>query len=59
MGACKLWGEVGRWLVIALIQIFKYAFLSRPSCSFLYNLMRISHLYVITSHGVEAVMTLC
>lgn len=25
MGACKLWGEVGRWLVIALIQIFKYA----------------------------------
>ncbi|CAF87528.1 unnamed protein product, partial [Tetraodon nigroviridis] len=23
MGACKLWGEVGRWLVIALIQIFK------------------------------------
>lgn len=25
MGACKLWGEVGRWLVIALIQILKYA----------------------------------
>lgn len=24
MGAGKLWGEVGRWLVIALIQIFKY-----------------------------------
>ncbi|KAM9860759.1 peroxisomal biogenesis factor 16 [Aulostomus maculatus] len=23
MGACKLWGEVGRWLVIGLIQIFK------------------------------------
>uniref|UniRef100_H3CGN5 Peroxisomal membrane protein PEX16 n=1 Tax=Tetraodon nigroviridis TaxID=99883 RepID=H3CGN5_TETNG len=23
MGACKLWGKVGRWLVIALIQIFK------------------------------------
>lgn len=26
MGACKLWGEVGRWLVIALIQIFKSVF---------------------------------
>ncbi|KAF0022361.1 hypothetical protein F2P81_025397 [Scophthalmus maximus] len=24
MGACRLWGEVGRWLVIGLIQIFKY-----------------------------------
>uniref|UniRef100_A0A3B3CBV7 Peroxisomal membrane protein PEX16 n=1 Tax=Oryzias melastigma TaxID=30732 RepID=A0A3B3CBV7_ORYME len=23
MGACKLWGEVGRWLVIALVQICK------------------------------------
>lgn len=27
MGACKLWGEVGRWLVIGLIQIFKYGLL--------------------------------
>lgn len=27
MGACKLWGEVGRWLVIGLIQIWKYALL--------------------------------
>uniref|UniRef100_A0A3Q1ERU6 Peroxisomal membrane protein PEX16 n=1 Tax=Acanthochromis polyacanthus TaxID=80966 RepID=A0A3Q1ERU6_9TELE len=26
MGACKLWGEVGRWLVIGLIQIFKAVF---------------------------------
>ncbi|KAI3377799.1 hypothetical protein L3Q82_008458 [Scortum barcoo] len=26
MGACKLWGEVGRWLVIGLIQIFKAIF---------------------------------
>lgn len=26
MGAGKLWGEVGRWLVIALLQIFKAAF---------------------------------
>uniref|UniRef100_A0A4W6CIQ6 Peroxisomal membrane protein PEX16 n=1 Tax=Lates calcarifer TaxID=8187 RepID=A0A4W6CIQ6_LATCA len=26
MGACKLWGEVGRWLVIGLIQIFKTIF---------------------------------
>ncbi|XP_075868418.1 peroxisomal biogenesis factor 16 [Nelusetta ayraudi] len=26
MGAGKLWGEVGRWLVIALIQIFKAIF---------------------------------
>uniref|UniRef100_A0A3Q3IJN5 Peroxisomal membrane protein PEX16 n=1 Tax=Monopterus albus TaxID=43700 RepID=A0A3Q3IJN5_MONAL len=26
MGACKLWGEVGRWLVISLIQIFKAVF---------------------------------
>ncbi|KAM4744895.1 peroxisomal biogenesis factor 16 [Anableps anableps] len=26
MGAGKLWGEAGRWLVIALIQIFKAAF---------------------------------
>ncbi|KAG7482235.1 hypothetical protein JOB18_027817 [Solea senegalensis] len=26
MGATKLWGEVGRWLVIALIQIFKTVF---------------------------------
>ncbi|XP_070758466.1 peroxisomal biogenesis factor 16 [Enoplosus armatus] len=26
MGACKLWGDVGRWLVIALIQIFKAIF---------------------------------
>lgn len=26
MGACKLWGQFGRWLVIALIHIFKYAF---------------------------------
>ncbi|TDH17482.1 hypothetical protein EPR50_G00008850 [Perca flavescens] len=25
MGACKLWGDVGRWLVIGLIQIFKSA----------------------------------
>ncbi|XP_032366618.1 peroxisomal membrane protein PEX16 [Etheostoma spectabile] len=26
MGACKLWGDVGRWLVIGLIQIFKAVF---------------------------------
>ncbi|XP_035011580.2 peroxisomal biogenesis factor 16 isoform X2 [Hippoglossus stenolepis] len=26
MGACKLWGDVGRWLVIGLIQIFKTIF---------------------------------
>lgn len=26
MGACKLWGDVGRWLVIALVQIFKAIF---------------------------------
>lgn len=26
MAACKLWGEVGRWLVIGLIQIFKTIF---------------------------------
>lgn len=26
IGACKLWGEVGRWLVIGLIQIFKAVF---------------------------------
>lgn len=26
MGACKLWGEFGRWLVIGLIQIFKAVF---------------------------------
>ncbi|XP_062243764.1 peroxisomal biogenesis factor 16 [Platichthys flesus] len=26
MGASKLWGEVGRWLVIGLIQIFKTIF---------------------------------
>lgn len=26
MGACKLWGELGRWLVIGLIHIFKAAF---------------------------------
>ncbi|XP_029354111.1 peroxisomal biogenesis factor 16 isoform X2 [Echeneis naucrates] len=26
IGACKLWGEVGRWLVIGLIQIFKTIF---------------------------------
>ncbi|XP_037652558.1 peroxisomal biogenesis factor 16 [Sebastes umbrosus] len=26
MGACKLWGDLGRWLVIALIQIFKAIF---------------------------------
>ncbi|XP_049420123.1 peroxisomal biogenesis factor 16 [Epinephelus fuscoguttatus] len=26
MGACKLWGDVGRWLVIGLIQIFKSVF---------------------------------
>ncbi|KAG7219512.1 hypothetical protein INR49_019036 [Caranx melampygus] len=26
MGACKLWGDVGRWLVIGLIQIFKTVF---------------------------------
>lgn len=26
MGSCKLWGEVGRWLVITLIQIFKAVF---------------------------------
>lgn len=25
ISTCKLWGEVSRWLVIALIQIFKYA----------------------------------
>uniref|UniRef100_A0A452UJH5 Peroxisomal membrane protein PEX16 n=1 Tax=Ursus maritimus TaxID=29073 RepID=A0A452UJH5_URSMA len=25
MGAAKVWGEVGRWLVIALIQLAKYA----------------------------------
>jgi len=24
MGAAKLWGEAGRWLVISLIQISKY-----------------------------------
>lgn len=24
MGATKVWGEVGRWLVIALIQLAKY-----------------------------------
>uniref|UniRef100_A0A8D2ZQP4 Peroxisomal membrane protein PEX16 n=1 Tax=Scophthalmus maximus TaxID=52904 RepID=A0A8D2ZQP4_SCOMX len=28
MGACRLWGEVGRWLVIGLIQIFKTVFRS-------------------------------
>lgn len=27
MGACKLWGDVGRWLVIGLIQIIKYGFI--------------------------------
>lgn len=26
MGACKLWGDVGRWLVIGLVQIFKAVF---------------------------------
>ncbi|XP_030017673.1 peroxisomal biogenesis factor 16 isoform X2 [Sphaeramia orbicularis] len=26
IGACKVWGEVGRWLVIGLIQIFKAVF---------------------------------
>uniref|UniRef100_A0A1A7XNQ5 Peroxisomal membrane protein PEX16 n=1 Tax=Iconisemion striatum TaxID=60296 RepID=A0A1A7XNQ5_9TELE len=26
MGAFKLWGEVGRWLVIGLVQIFKVVF---------------------------------
>lgn len=26
MGACKLWGDVGRWLVIGLIQILKAVF---------------------------------
>ncbi|XP_070685253.1 peroxisomal biogenesis factor 16 [Pempheris klunzingeri] len=26
IGACKLWGDVGRWLAIALIQIFKTVF---------------------------------
>jgi len=26
MGACKLWGEVGRWIVIGLVQIFKAIF---------------------------------
>uniref|UniRef100_A0A3Q3WNV5 Peroxisomal membrane protein PEX16 n=1 Tax=Mola mola TaxID=94237 RepID=A0A3Q3WNV5_MOLML len=26
MGACKLWGQFGRWLVIALIHIFKAVF---------------------------------
>lgn len=26
MGSCKLWGEVGRWLVVGLIQIFKAVF---------------------------------
>ncbi|XP_042370257.1 peroxisomal biogenesis factor 16, partial [Plectropomus leopardus] len=26
MGACKLWGDAGRWLVIGLIQIFKAVF---------------------------------
>lgn len=24
LGACKMWGQFGRWLVIALIHIFKY-----------------------------------
>lgn len=23
LGACKLWGELGRWLVIGLIQVSK------------------------------------
>lgn len=32
MGACKLWGDVGRWLVIGLIQIFKYAFPPLVTC---------------------------
>lgn len=27
MGACKLWGDVGRWLVIGLIQIIQYGFI--------------------------------
>lgn len=26
IGACRVWGEVGRWLVIGLIQIFKAVF---------------------------------
>ncbi|XP_070834640.1 peroxisomal biogenesis factor 16 [Chaetodon trifascialis] len=26
MGACKLWGDIGRWLAIGLIQIFKAVF---------------------------------
>ncbi|XP_034385661.1 peroxisomal biogenesis factor 16 isoform X1 [Cyclopterus lumpus] len=26
MGACKLWGDLGRWLVIALVQVFKTIF---------------------------------
>ncbi|XP_054463760.1 LOW QUALITY PROTEIN: peroxisomal biogenesis factor 16 [Anoplopoma fimbria] len=26
MGSCRLWGDIGRWLVIALIQIFKAVF---------------------------------
>lgn len=29
MGAAKVWGEVGRWLVIALIQLAKYVGLWR------------------------------
>lgn len=27
MGACKLWGDVSRWLVIGLIQMIKYGFI--------------------------------
>ncbi|XP_068438244.1 peroxisomal biogenesis factor 16 [Clinocottus analis] len=26
MGACRLWGDLGRWLVIALVQVFKTVF---------------------------------
>ncbi|KAK9542193.1 hypothetical protein VZT92_000076 [Zoarces viviparus] len=26
MGACKLWGDVGRWLVIGLVHVFKAVF---------------------------------
>ncbi|XP_072235979.1 peroxisomal biogenesis factor 16 [Leuresthes tenuis] len=26
IGACKLWGEVGRWLVVGLVHIFKAVF---------------------------------
>lgn len=32
IGACKLWGEVSRWLVIGLIQIFKYVTSPQINC---------------------------